>query len=473
MSDIDDLTTVQDMPSAPDPCDPGAQQRLRIYVPDVATLLSMGANAAAGRIRTDDWQEPSRAGFGVITEGDIFLSAQAGGTSPGEPRLAAQATHDVIIQSEQKDVWIGARKGAVLAAGESNAVVTGGGGVLIAGGSPLAWQDMVPTADGPLPATPAWCDGWGDPAGMINQGWAAFDAAMGVVLAARSLLTGRLAVPQGVAAKVGWFAGLAGFFSGTGFSAAGAAAADPIGGTVIHGTSGLILGSSNTAGLYSLMGTTIASPVGVSIASTNAVGIVGALDVDIAGSSVKLLAGSGGAQISADKKLHMDSGMDTILGGRRILIGEDSTKRHWLTNNIVLTAKNGITLLSSESGGATAIDVLEASKDTEVIRLGAKKHVAIASTDKVSLGVKQSGEIKLSVIDSSTDYVSLKKDDLKLVSSSRISADVKNTNIDVTESQVAITVGSYSAVLTKSCFETPSGKFDSSGVKLKGQIRLG
>jgi len=260
---------------------------------------------------------------------------------------------------------------------------------------------------------------------------------------------------------------------GTGFSANGARGADEIGGTVIHGTSGLILGSSSTAALYSLAGTTIASPVGVSLASTNAIGVLGLVEVDIAGSEVKVSAGQKGATISAANKLHLDSGMHTTLGGRQIMIGEDAAKRKWMTNNIILTAKDGVTIVSSESGGAAALDVLEARKGTEVVRVGAKKHVAIASTDKVSLGVKDGGEVKLTCIDSLTDYLSLKKDVLQMESSSRVSSQVKDSSIDVTDGQIALNVGSYSAVLTKSSFETPSGKFDSSGVKLKGQIRLG
>lgn len=472
MSNIDDITRITDVREAPDQCSPGDQQRLRIFVPNVATVLSMGANASSGRVRTDDWQEPSRAGFGVVTDGDIFLSAQAGGTSPGEPRLAAQATHDVIIQSEQKDVWIGGRQSAILAAGEKSAVVTGGGGVLIAGGSPVKWESNIPTSDGPLPAVPAWCDGWGDPAGAINQGYAAFDAAVAVIMAARALVTGRLSIPEGKAGKLGWFAGLAGFFSGTGFSAAGAGGKDPFGGTVIHGTSGLIMGSTNTMGIYSLMGTTIASPVGVSVASTNSVGIMGAMEVDIAGSELKLLGGSK-TTVSAGTTLQIDSGDTTVLGGRTICIGEDSKKRKWLTNNITLAANNGITLLSSEGAGATAIDALEASKDTRVIRLGAKKHVALASTEKVSLGVKADGEVKLTCIDSSSDYISLKKDDAVIRSSTRITSKVNNTSVEVTDGKIALGVGSFSAVLDSSSFTTPSGVFDSSGVKLTGQIKLG
>ena len=55
----------------------------------------------------------------------------------------------------------------------------------------------------------------------------------------------------------------------------------------------------------------------------------------------------------------------------------------------------------------------------------------------------------------------------------RITSKVKSADIEVIDGKISLTVGSYAAVLSKSSFETPSGTFDSSGVKLKGQIKLG
>ena len=83
MPDIDDLTTVADMPVAPDQCSPGDKQRLRIHVPNVSTTLAMGAPAAGGATRDGDATTQNYDGFSVTTEGNIYMDAKKSVTVQG------------------------------------------------------------------------------------------------------------------------------------------------------------------------------------------------------------------------------------------------------------------------------------------------------------------------------------------------------------------------------------------------------
>jgi hypothetical protein len=83
MGDITDRITVE---SAPDPASEGTNQRLRISVPQVRTDLTIGYKAGGGDLRCG---LPSPSGFGVTTDGDIFMDA--------ELKVALQAKEDVCV----------------------------------------------------------------------------------------------------------------------------------------------------------------------------------------------------------------------------------------------------------------------------------------------------------------------------------------------------------------------------------------
>ena len=79
MSDIDDLTNVQDMPVAPDQCAAGDKQRLRIHVPNVSTTLTMGAKSEPDGVRNFDGGPINYDGFGVHTkDGHVYILAEDG-----------------------------------------------------------------------------------------------------------------------------------------------------------------------------------------------------------------------------------------------------------------------------------------------------------------------------------------------------------------------------------------------------------
>lgn len=465
---IDALTTVADFREAPDQCSPGDQQRLRIHVPKVSTTLSMGAKAPPGSIRDLDAGAPNYDGFGVFTLGHIHLSAS---DTPSTSTIGLDAKGDITIQSEQERLFMGAKKQAVLASGGNNAYVIGGTGVVIAGGTEVPWADIV-KPDGTTPLPPAWKDNFTATADSINRAWSGIDAF--VALSTGIYNVGKLAL--------GWsgsfwdkfsVAGLlAGNFGGLAVSGLGALGGPTIGGTVIHGSGGLVMGSPHTASIYSLTGLTLASVLGTTMLS-GAVGILGIGEVSVQSKQKVELTSMNEAAMSAFKKVHVDAGINAVYGGRYIEVGEHPKHRKWPTQRVDISAASGIELLA-DSGAKDVLGAMSAARDLGVVRIGAPKHVAIGADEQVSLGIKSGGELALRVTNSPTDFVKLKKDLIDVESTSQVRLKAGSTAVDVKTDSIAFVVGSMQAKLDRSSFVTPGGKFRKNRVKLHAsKIELG
>lgn len=135
---IDELTTVQDMPVAPDQSSPGDKQRLRIHVPNVSTTLTMGAKSEPDGVRNFDEGPINYDGFGVHTkDGHVYLVAEDG-------VAAVKATKEVTIHSAASTLDIRSKENAYLGS-DSQTYIHGRTGTLIVGGDSTApaWHESL------------------------------------------------------------------------------------------------------------------------------------------------------------------------------------------------------------------------------------------------------------------------------------------------------------------------------------------
>lgn len=267
MSDVDELTTIIDMPEAPDQCSPGDKQRLRINVPNVSTTLSMGAPAPPDSIRDGDAGEPNYAGFGVTTAGNIFMDAEKSAT------LQARSHIDIHTQD---NVYIGGVKKVAVAAQTENVFVQGGGGVTIAGGIAWAGHEQLDPQGEDTVATPNWLNSCANTTDQISTLWSVVDGAAAAINSGIAIARGALSFSQPKSAQAWNWVNVA----IDALNIAGNAGLDPFGGTTIHGHSGLILGTFGTMGIYSGAGTGIMSCIGVSMLAPS-VGMTGIIDAAV------------------------------------------------------------------------------------------------------------------------------------------------------------------------------------------------
>ncbi|MCC6875011.1 MAG: hypothetical protein IT378_11955 [Sandaracinaceae bacterium] len=126
MTTPDDLIAVDDFPATPDQCAPSDKQRLRLHVPNVATTLYMGAQALRGGIRDSDGGPVSYDGFGVHTQGHVYLAAENG-------VAAMKAKKEVTIHSIDKTLDIRSKQNAYFGS-DASTYIRGRTGTLIVGG---------------------------------------------------------------------------------------------------------------------------------------------------------------------------------------------------------------------------------------------------------------------------------------------------------------------------------------------------
>jgi hypothetical protein len=116
-------------PRAPDAGPIGQHQRLRIFVPNTRTDLTMGYRATREQTRAG-W--PNYDGFGVTTEGSIVLDAH-NASRPENSKIQLQATGKIAVQSEKNSILMSAKEESLFHSGKY-AYVHGNQGVVIAGG---------------------------------------------------------------------------------------------------------------------------------------------------------------------------------------------------------------------------------------------------------------------------------------------------------------------------------------------------
>ncbi len=312
----------------------GKNQRLRIHVPNVKTTLTMGQKAPGGNIRSEDTGAPNYDGFGVHTLGHVFVDA-ASATS----KMTLQAQSDVTIQS-QAGLSIGG-KGGLLAGAQAGATVYGGGGVTIYGGQPALWGADPPGSDGQgVPEAPTWVNALGSAATALGAFWAGADAMWAVRNVwwkrVKSKLGSEFWADSGGVGRALTIAGHA----GTVASSMGAIAwapgiktwaghwSWPFGGTTIHGTAGLIMGSGLTMGIYSVAGTSIATPAVLDLsAGSIAIGSKKNLAMRAAEGSMSL-GGGGDVELLAANKLELGSrNQQALLYGSSVKIGKHAAEK--------------------------------------------------------------------------------------------------------------------------------------------------
>lgn len=355
---------------------PGTLQRLRITVPNVPTMLYMGAAASAGQVRAHDWTELNAPGFGVLTEGHVFISAK-GDAEHSQMRL--QSNGPLSVQTPDK-LALGGGSVSVLAS-EGGTVIAGGAGVMIHGGAAWPWSPIqTSTPDGP--DTPEWIKNL---EGDANN-WGAFMSAVDGFVGAVSTYQGVTSLVNGWG-KSDWISRVAGVVAnlggavGTAISGWGALVAgfnkvfhknaNSFGGTTIYGSTGLILGSGVTAGFYSLAGTCIASGTSVSILAPLSTSVVGKLEAELSGKSTR---------INGDKEVIIRAGENAILGSDK---------------DLALSAKEQVSVSGGE--GALVTGKLAGLHGDEYAVALAKKGVAVHSPKGfVSVHAKMSGTFNVS-----------------------------------------------------------------------------
>lgn len=268
-------------------------QRLRIHVPNVPTLLYMGARAAGGAVRSNDWSELNAEGFGVLTDGHVFVSAK---NSANKSMMRLQSNGPLSVQTPDK-LALGGGAASVLAS-EGGTVIAGGAGVMIHGGGAWPWSEIqTSTPDGP--DTPAWITSLESNANDWGTWMSRVDGIVGLVSAYQGLkgLYNGWGKADGIAKIAGLVSNLGGSVGGAisawgglvnGFNSTFGTKANSFGGTTIFGSTGLILGSGVTAGFYSLLGTCIASGTSVSILAPISTSIVGKLEAELSGKSTRV-----------------------------------------------------------------------------------------------------------------------------------------------------------------------------------------
>lgn len=387
-------------------------QRFRIHVPNVKTTVSLGASADGGGIREADTGAPNFAGFGVNTEGHVFITA--GGKTPADNKVKIQSLGEITMLTESS-FMLGSKSSALIHTPQ-NVMLSGDDGVFIAGGTFLP-SDVIQMPDGARgasPAAPAYVAQVANAVSFVSKMWTNVDAAFAgfeIACAAHDLVCG-------VREAKGWkklAAAVRPIFNayvanwGGNVSGAVGIGDHPVtfgakGSTVIHGESGLILGSMGSAGLYSALGTTLGSLIGVGMTAPTT-SVQGFLEV-----SVK--SPKGGVSVSAGKQVEVlaNKGVEiaarhgnTLIRGKQVVLGSkgggDKQEETKFLGGYGITigyyAGKAVRLIGGESAALRAEktmvggDVTAIDGDTALGLTG--KAISVSAGDKVSVGTPKFG----------------------------------------------------------------------------------
>ena len=391
MSDTDFLLS----PDEVAPADASKLQRFRIHVPNVKTTVSMGASSVTGTIRTEaDTGAPNYAGFGVETEGHVFISAR--GKTAADNKVKVQSLGEMTLVTESS--FMLGSKASTLVHTPQNVMMSGNAGVFIAGGTFLPESAIeVPAGGDASPAAPAFLGNVANAVTFVSNMWTNVDAAFAGI----EIASAACDLVVGVREAKGWKKLAAavrpiinGYIANWGGNTTGAVGLGdhPVtfgakGSTVIHGESGLILGSMGSAGLYSALGTTLGSLIGVGITAPTA-SMLGGMEV-----SIKSPLGS--VSVSAKKQIE-------ILGNK----GVELAARHGTAlvrgKQVILGSKSGGDKQEeTDAIGAYAVKIGVAAKEDLQLTAGtsaairAKKtvvageKVAIGGQDKLAMASKK------------------------------------------------------------------------------------
>ncbi|MCZ7679651.1 MAG: hypothetical protein M5U28_13170 [Sandaracinaceae bacterium] len=327
--------------------------------------------------KEEDTGAPNYAGFGVETEGHVFISAR--GKTPADNKVKVQAHGEITLVTESS--FIVGSKSSALVHTPQNVMLSGNDGVFIAGGTFLPESAIeIPAGGDASPTPPAYLANVANAVSFVSKMWTNVDAAFAgieIASAACDLYTG-------VREAKGWkkFAAavrpiINGYIANWGGNTTGAVGLGdhPVtfgakGSTVIHGESGLILGSMGSAGLYSALGTTLGSLVGVGITAPTA-SIQGGIEVAVKSPL-------GGVSISAKKQVE-------ILGGKGIELASRHGTALVRGKQVVLGSKSGGDKQEeTDAIGAYAVKIGVAAK--EELRLTGGKSTVLNATKTAIAG---------------------------------------------------------------------------------------
>ncbi len=423
--DIDDLDEFVITPSEaaanPGAPPPGAAQRLRIYVPNVKTCLSMGEPAGvstAGGTRDGDYGAPSYGGFGVGTDGNIFMTAQGSATLQSVGHIGI---HSFGTDGDNKNgsVYIGGNNQIALAAKTGNVIMNGGGGLLLAGG--IAWQSAPATEDLPNYSVevPSWLTSAVATSDAIGKAWTVIDAGMAVLGLAMLKFEDLIQAESSKASK-GWgYVGIAANLINIAGNVAGLAGREPLGGTTIHGHSGLIMGTGGTMGIYSLLGTGIASAVGCQMMAPT-VAVTGRFDATLESKGGTGVYGKNVQLISQASTLLTSRTGHTAISGESVAIGQRFQEGiQKPTSGVTMNAIYSVTIGTDTDVGAVELagkTISSRAKDsvslsgksahfgaTDYAFIKGGKSVDVAGVDEVTIGGGE-GLIKLTKSEASIGF---------------------------------------------------------------------
>lgn len=214
----------------------GILQRLRIFVPTSTTVLNMGHS---------DVRHGHYNGFGVHTEGHVLFSAMGAGV--GDSRMVFESQQNMVIQSTDGPLYFGAKHVVALVSG-SNVLIGAPKGTLLHGG--IDADAATPVKDHRTTDVPKVADTYYKAYKSVKKVkayWEYVDAAVNGLELARHIITKKAdsklkkfhavkSVP-GVVALAGAGAGI--FGGAVGYT-----------GTVVHGETGIVVGSKAFTSIY-------------------------------------------------------------------------------------------------------------------------------------------------------------------------------------------------------------------------------
>lgn len=345
----------------PDQLPPSTAQRLRIHVPNVRTTLSMGAKAPGGALREVDTGAPNFAGFGVDTEGHVFVNARGG---KEDSKMSLQANGQILVQSDEDSLYLVSAAPSVIAT-PTVVNVAGGGGINIAAG----WGTSVsnPKCDGgDGPTSPAAVAGLPEHLSMISNVWAGVDSTFAALAIASTAIQKKFANPASA-----WTKGLREFgnLSATACIANNAlgVAGAPVGGggVTIHGTAGWLVGTPLFGSLYAGAGLTIASAFPAMMALFDG----------------SIMAGRG-IGLAAGKEITLTARkMVSVLGGEKVEVASRGRRG---------TAIKGKTIvIGSASGAGQQTATKGVAVFGETIALSGRKKLFLTGKERASLRGKE------------------------------------------------------------------------------------
>ncbi len=384
-------------PDLPQECgDIGKEQRLRIVVPSANTMMTMGQAflRITGEGRPEEKRKSYR-GFGVQTEGHIFLNAHGVkddckiNSPEADSKMTLQSTGHVIIQSGADGVYLGAKTNALVGSG-GNTLIGGRGGVVLMGGLGVG-DPVCQASDGLEPPLPPNLNDTVMSLDRIGKFWGAIDAFVG----AYGINLDKIDAQFGPEAETGgggkWAASVFtslptwGSLSGILFNAAGLLDSDPFGGTVIHGNSGVVVGAVGSAAIYAGTGVGIASPLSVGLTAPYVA--VGGMDIDVRASRNASITSLKTTSVLASETVQVASraGEVSVLG-RDVQIGQlaDGIKNQKATETAFISATESVDVVglkramlrSEDKLCLNAGDVLAFAKQGMSLRAEKKLHAS-------------------------------------------------------------------------------------------------